>query len=56
MPAARPSESTSAATLPLGAIRVGKRFRQHMGDIDALAASIAEHGLLHAIVVTPEIP
>lgn len=40
--------------LPVDAIRVGKRYRQHMGDIPALAASIKEHGLLHAIVVTPE--
>jgi N6-adenosine-specific RNA methylase IME4/ParB-like chromosome segregation protein Spo0J len=40
--------------LPLDAIHVGKRYRQQMGDIDSLAASIAEHGLLHPIVVTPE--
>jgi ParB/RepB/Spo0J family partition protein len=40
--------------LPLDSVRIGKRFRQHMGDIDALAASIAAHGLLHPIVVTPE--
>ena len=41
-------------TMSVAAIRVGKRYRQHLGDIGALAASIAEHGLLHPIVVTPE--
>jgi len=40
--------------LPLDAIHVGKRYRQYMGDIEGLAASIAESGLLHPIVVTPE--
>jgi len=42
------------STMPVDAIRVGKRYRQHLGDIGALAASIAEHGLLHPIVVTSE--
>lgn len=36
---------------PVKAINVGKRRREDYGDIDALAASIAEHGLLHPIVV-----
>jgi len=43
-----------ADAMPLDSIRVGKRYRVHMGDIAALAASIAEHGLLHPVVVTPE--
>jgi ParB family chromosome partitioning protein len=35
-------------------IKVGKRARQKPGDIDALAQSIAEHGLLHAVVVNQQ--
>lgn len=42
------------AELPLDAIRVEGRFRREMGDIDALARSVAEVGLLHPIVVTPD--
>ena len=32
---------------------IGDRFRQDLGDIDSLAQSIADVGLLHPIVVTP---
>ena len=35
-------------------IVVGNRHRRELGDIDGLAASIRELGLLHPIVVTPE--
>ena len=35
----------------LDKIKIGKRHRKDLGDIPALAASIAELGLLHAIVV-----
>lgn len=38
-------------SLPVGAIKVGKRFRKNLGDIDALADSISRLGLLHPIVV-----
>ncbi len=48
-----PATETLGSTLPIGDIRVGTRFRKYLGDIDALAASIAEVGLLHPIVVTP---
>lgn len=41
-------------TLPIAAIKVGKRHRRDMGDIEALAASIAEVGLLHPPVVRPD--
>lgn len=34
-------------------IVVGPRYRRDMGDIDSLAKSIAEVGLLHPIVITP---
>lgn len=33
---------------------VGERHRKDMGDLDALARSIADIGLLHPIVVTPD--
>jgi ParB/RepB/Spo0J family partition protein len=35
-------------------IRTGERHRKDLGDIAGLAASIAEIGLLHPIVVTPD--
>jgi ParB family chromosome partitioning protein len=42
--------------LPIAAIKVGNRHRRDMGDIEGLAASIAEVGgvLLHPIVVRPD--
>jgi len=42
------------ATRRLDEIVVGERHRRDMGDLDALAASMAEIGLLHPIVVTPD--
>jgi len=50
-------ETPAAATAPeidIAAIRVGHRHRKDMGDIGALAASIADIGLLQPIVVTPD--
>lgn len=38
-------------SLPLDSITVGARSRKDLGDIDALAASIANVGLLHPVVV-----
>jgi ParB/RepB/Spo0J family partition protein len=43
----------SATTLPLAAIRVGARHRREFGNLDSLARSIADIGLLHPVVVTP---
>jgi N6-adenosine-specific RNA methylase IME4 len=40
-------------TLPISTIRVGKRHRRDHGDIGALAASIADLGLLQPIAVDP---
>jgi hypothetical protein len=48
------SSQPGVAELPLEAIRVEGRFRRELGDIDSLAANIAEVGLLHPIVVTPD--
>lgn len=42
----------SPSTVPVGAIAVGERDREDMGDIKALAASIRAVGLLHPVVVT----
>jgi len=51
----RASDSAPApATLPLDAIRVGKRHRKAMGEGDALAANIAEIDLLQPVVVRPD--
>lgn len=36
------------------AVRVGRRYRVDLGDIEALATSIADVGLLHPLVVTPK--
>ncbi len=41
-------------TVRIADIRVGERHRKDMGDVEALAASIEEVGLLHPIVVTPD--
>src|SRR5437764_6619560 len=35
-------------------IQIGYRYRKDLGDLRALAESIAEVGLLHPVVVTPE--
>lgn len=39
---------------PIKSVAVGRRHRLDMGDIDGLAASIAELGLLHPIVIKPD--
>jgi N6-adenosine-specific RNA methylase IME4 len=41
-------------TLPINEIRVGKRHRKDLGNIDSLAASVREVGLLHPVAVTPD--
>jgi ParB family chromosome partitioning protein len=40
--------------IPLSEIAVGKRHRKDMGDLDALAASIREVGLLQPVAVWPD--
>ena len=44
----------STETRPVASIIVGSRFRKVTGDINALARSIADIGLLHPIAVTPD--
>ena len=48
------SRQQDHAERPIASIRVGKRYRHDLGDIDGLAASMAALGLLHPIVVTPD--
>ncbi len=44
----------SLLDLPLSEIAVGDRFRRDLGDVEALATSIEEIGLLQPIGVTPD--
>jgi ParB family chromosome partitioning protein len=44
----------AAIHYPIARIVEGPRFRQHVGDLTALAASMAALGLLHPIVITPD--
>src|SRR4051794_17257184 len=46
-------DSMEVVVIAVASVKIGSRYRQDMGDIDALAANIAEIGLLHPIVVTP---
>ena len=40
--------------IDIAAIRLGERHRKEMGDLDRLARSIADVGLLQPIVITPD--
>ena len=51
MRARRPASATESVNVRLTSITVGKRHRRAMGDINRLAKSIAENGLLHPIVL-----
>ena len=46
--------TTARAKRPIAEIRIGKRHRRDLGDVDALATSIAELGLLQPVVITPD--
>ena len=51
-PSSLQSESDQTATCrPISSIRIGERQRRDMGDIDGLAESIEDIGLLHPITV-----
>jgi len=41
-------------TMRIADIRIGTRHRRDMGDIGALAGTIADVGLLHPVVVKPD--
>jgi ParB/RepB/Spo0J family partition protein len=48
-------EKVKPATLRLDEIKVGLRHRRDLGNVQALAASIADIGLLHPIVLRPDL-
>jgi ParB/RepB/Spo0J family partition protein len=43
------------STIVIDTIEIGERHRTDMGDLDSLARSIEEIGLLHPVVITPEL-
>lgn len=51
---AAPVRLPQGSTLAHESIKVGERSRVHAGDVESLASSIADVGLLHPIVVTPD--
>ncbi len=48
----KPYGTLTGKSLPLDQIKIGQRFRQELGDLDSLIASIRTVGLLHPIVIT----
>ena len=48
------SPSLQCDQYPICKIKIGERHRRDLGDIDELAASIANVGLLHPVVITPD--
>lgn len=53
VPRETPEAGTHLALLPLSAIDVGENVRVNIADLDELAASIQEHGVLQPIKVRP---
>ena len=49
-----PSNEGRPRRAPIAKIHIGKRHRRDLGDVDGLAASIAELGLLHPVVIGPD--
>jgi N6-adenosine-specific RNA methylase IME4/ParB-like chromosome segregation protein Spo0J len=49
---ARPSTARPGEQRPIAQIQIGARHRRDLGDVDQLAASIADVGLLHPVVIT----
>jgi ParB family chromosome partitioning protein len=43
-----------SSTRLISEIKIGARHRRDLGDIEGLAASIADIGLLHPVVITPD--
>jgi ParB-like chromosome segregation protein Spo0J len=48
------SLSARVWTLPIDSIKIGKRFRRDLGDVDSLAKSIEQIGLVQPVVVTED--
>ena len=51
--AAKPERQGGRRDARISAITIGVRHRRDLGDIEGLAANIAEVGLLHPVVITP---
>jgi hypothetical protein len=49
-----PVPRSSQKVVAIDAITIGPRYRQELGDLNSLAASIKDMGLLHPIVITPK--
>ena len=45
----------AVATRRISDIIIGKRHRRDMGDLDALARTIRDLGLLHPVVIRPDV-
>jgi ParB-like chromosome segregation protein Spo0J len=45
---------SGAFEIDIAEIKIGKRYRKDLGDIAELAASIADIGLLHPVVIMPD--
>ena len=48
------NSQTRQISRPISSIHIAKRHRKDMGDIDALASSMADLGLLQPIVIRPD--
>jgi ParB family chromosome partitioning protein len=49
-----PVNIACAGLVPIANIKVGERIRKDIGDIDGLAESIADIGLLNPITIAPD--
>ena len=48
------TKQAAVATRAIADIRIGKRHRRDLGDVNELAASIAAVGLMHPVVIEPD--
>ena len=53
-PSSLNSQTRQQISRPISSIHIGKRHRKDMGDIDVLARSTADLGLLQPIVIRPD--
>lgn len=49
-----PGQDSAPRAMPIDQIQIGERGRTELGDVDALAKSIKDVGLLHPVVVTAD--
>ena len=48
------SASITLEEIPISEIKIGKRLRKEIGNIDSLCKSISSIGLLHPIIITSD--